>query len=458
MSTASQAGEVRLPNSPAQNARIREVLARGPVGVLRHCLTVGLDIRGKADGALLEERLARVIARRPALRCVFGEDGAHTALEHAPALVQHRRIEGATARARWELAIETADFEAQRPFALGQTPLVRSTLLTAEDDRHLLVINLDQLACDAWSANLVVADLLADAEDGDPPPRTDGYQTAWLGRESWRKSPDGQAAIERRRAAVRGALRGWPLSTEGDPGDPQTVVERFLALDDGAAAALLGQVRSARGSLLAVAAAALAAGVAEDPSTRLALRSTFAARESTAEERVVGWFANEAVLVLPPRRGTVLEYADTLRSSIFGALTDQRVSYPDLDDVLSSGPASAPSCALVFLPKTLSGGQQAGRLGDAGATRTAISVCPTGADIDFFLIEESPTTDGPRALLTIGATTSRGVATPEEVDRMLERWATALAALAVCDWRSTPIGAIPRRPDAAAWNNRPAGG
>lgn len=448
MGTASERRVEEVPNSAAQRARIADVTGRGPVGVLRHCLTVGIQIRGTADEEDLREelrgRLARAVARRPALRAVFGGDAGgdgHLIRASAEPVVRRHRVAGATPEARWATAHMIADFEANRPFGLGETPLVRGTLLTAEKDRHLFVLAFDQLSCDAWSANLVVDDLLAD--DGAAR-GSDGYETVWRDREAWLAADEGRAAVCRRREAAAGASRRWAVALEGHGEDPEEVVELFLGVDDDVTTALRERLRAARGSLLAAGATALAAGVADDPEATLALRSTLAGRESTAEQGVVGWFANSAVLALPSRRGTVLEYATALRGMIFEALTAQRVPYELVDDVLAPGTAGGPSCAVVFLPRGLSGGDRTEYpLGGALASRTAVSVCPTGADIDFFLIEEGPPIgDTPPALLTVGARSRRAVASPQEVEMLLERWVRALYVLAGRDWRTTPVSSV----------------
>jgi hypothetical protein len=429
-----------FPNSVAQRERIRMLLEYGPTGRLRHCLTVGIEIHGKADDDDLSARLTRLIKRRPALSSVFVDESTHRLTRDTAVGLRRQHIDAPTPKARWAIANHIAGFEAERPFQLGDRPLVRATLLTTEEDRHLLVVCLDPLVCDAWSANLVVKDLLADDLDESP----DAYPTAWLSREAWLAGPEGQAAVHRRRQQAADAWRCWPVPVDKDVHDPDETIERFIPVDDAVVALLRDKVRWARGSLLAVGALALACSAATDATAPLALRTTVAGRATRAEETIVGWFANEAVLRIPPRNGTVLQLLTALRAEIFAALGDQRVPYALVDPSLSPGVPDGPSCALVFLPSGLSGGQQVGhRLGDATATRTAVSVCPTGADIDFFMIEDMPPVDDrPRALLAVGAGTRRAVASPTTIDQLLERWLAALGELATCDWERTPVAEI----------------
>jgi len=428
-----------LSDSPAQRERLRAVLADGPTGHLRHCLTVGVEIRGLLDEDDLRARFARLVARRPALGGVFTGEGTHRLAAGATVELRRQRVDAPTAAARWAIANDIAGFESERPFGLGETPLVRGTLLSTEDDRHLLVVCLDQLVCDAWSANLVVADLLG---DGDATP--DDYPRVWCELGEWVAGPDGRTAAARRRERVADAWDRWPVPVDGDPADPYDAVERFLPLDDAVTKVLRDRVRDARGTLLAAGALALAAGLAEDATAPLALRTTLAGRETPDEQGVVGWFANEAVLRLPARTGGVLDWVTALRAEVFAALADQRVPYPLVADAVPAGDPDGASCALVFLPKGLSGGEQADyRLGGAVATRTAVSICPTGADIDFFMIEDAPPIPGsPAGMLTVGATTRRGVASPATVDHLLDRWIASLTALADRDWATAAVAQI----------------
>lgn len=444
MGAAQQEDSFELPNSTAQRERIRQITERGLAGRLRRCLTLGAEIHGQVDENELRDRLDRLIARRPALGSMFTARGTHR-LAGGSAVFRRQAITAPDAESRWRIARDIADFESQRPFAPGDHPLVRGLLLSVEEDRHLLVLTIDQLVGDAWSANLVVRDLFGD-EDARSGCEPDGYAAVWRERENWLAGPEGAAAIERRRRHLADARRGWPIPASPDPDPEASAVteERFVAVDDAVTQALRLRVREAHGSILAVGAMALTLSIAGDPDQPLALLSTLAGRESAAEQEVVGWFANDGVIRLPPRRGTVREYATALRAEIFAALGDQRVPYELLSDALLNEPPAGRSCALVFLPREVSGGRPAEqRLGPAAVSRTAISICPTSADIDFYLIEDAPpmTTVAPAAL-TVGASTCHDVADDQTVNRLLQRWIATLTALASLPWADTPITSV----------------
>jgi hypothetical protein len=446
-----------LPGSPSQRHRLELLSRTGPTGNLGHCLTVGIELTGALDLVELRARLVGLIRRRPALSAVFGADGTHT-VQDLPAELVHVRAPGADPDQRWQAAQDLAAAESARPFRPDAGARLRLTAVTAEPWHHFVILAVDPLVCDAWSVNHLVDDLLA---PGDAPQDDDGYPRTWRNRQEWLAGAQGRAAIERRRAAVAGSWQRWPLPAAGGTADDGGT-ERYLAVAERTSAALQVKVRAERSTVLAVTAAALvicsvdagagywgaAEGATGDPP--LALRSTFAAREGPDEWTAVGAFATDVVLCLPRRSGTIAEYLRLLRAEVFHALADQRVPGELVESGLARGIASGPTCALVYLPKDLSGGRQAGRrLGGAEATRTAVSICPTGADLDLFVVEGAPPMRSvPPAELTLGATSWCGHL-PRQLEDLLDRWATTLDLLVHTDWATDVrdlVAALPPGP------------
>lgn len=417
-----------LPASDAQRTRLADLAARGPVGVLRHCLTAAIDIRGPVDPDAVRAGLARVIARRPALRSRFDETGNHAPVAAAEPVFEHRTMFGRTVDERLAAAHEDAAEEGHRPLPPGSVPLLRGLLLSAARDRHLLVVTADQLACDAWSLNMILDDLIAPGETAEHP---DAYEQVWSARQAWLDGAEGKVATERCRTRLVGASRRWPVPVA--PGAPGVAVRVAVDLDDDVALALRERTRRARSSMLAVGAAALSALAPEDAGV-LAFTSTLAARETLAEQTVVGWFANEAVVRVSPRTGTVRDQLTALRGEVFAALRDQRVPLERVENALEESGAGL-SLALLYLPGQLSGGDQGDlRVGAARATRSAVSICPTRADVDLFLVEDPPPmADGARPLIRIGAT-AHGAVAEQDLRRIVQDWHAALIALAGDDW------------------------
>jgi hypothetical protein len=433
-----------LVNSDAQRARICELTERGATGQLRHCLTAAVEIRGPAEEDRWRARLARIVANRPALRSVFGSAGTHRLAADATPTFRRDMVDapvGASADERWRIVHRMARVEARWPFALGETPLVRATLLSADDDHHLLLVTADPLVCDAWSANLLIEDLLRD--DGERGP--DEYAAAWRARSDWLEGARGEEAIARRQGAVAGAWLRWPMTGSPDPTDPDEPAERFVDFGDDLTRALRDQVRRARGSMLAVGAAALALSASPDASVPLALTSTLAARETLAEENVVGWLSNDAIFSIPVCSGTLSEYLTLIRGEIFAALRDQRAPYERVGQALHGGQVGAGlSFALLYLPSSLSGGNQmSAEDGGAAVRRAAVSICPTGADVDVFMVEQPPyLNEEPPPLLRLGVSGRRGVLGTAGAERILNGWVAAMTLLAREDWADTPASAV----------------
>jgi hypothetical protein len=193
--------------------------------------------------------------------------------------------------------------------------------------------------------------------------------------------------------------------------------------------------------MLALGALAAAAGMGAPADARLALTTTLAAREPD-ENAVVGRFANEAVLVLPPRDGTIGQYLSEVRRDVFAALGEQRVPYEELAASLDpTGAGDRLSVSLLFLPATLSGGvPRARRLGSVDARRTAAGICPTGADLDLFVVESPPPlADGARPLLRVGVMTARPDISAALAGRWLDGWAAAIAELSNSEWTTEDV-------------------
>ena len=428
----TDATTVTVPTTLHQRARIIEFSARGARGRVAHCLTAGLRVDGPLDVDDLRARVVALTHRHPALRATFPDADTHV-LDGADPVLRERTVHGVDAVDRWRAAGDLAVIESETPFDPTLPIRLRVLVVHADPTTHLLVIAVDPLVCDAWSAGRLVEELLADPESGCA---EDEYVNVWRARADWLLGPLGAQAARRRRVAVEGALLRWPWADGGGAQEAQHGMERYAALD----AALVGKVRTLvrreRSTLLSVGAAALALTVQPVPGP-LALRSTLAARETPEETVVVGAMANHVVLAIDPGPGeqsTVSDFLRRLRSELFACLGDLCVPFDVVKDALVEGAPDGRSAALVFLPRDLSGGEQRDLvLGTARVSRTAVSVCPTGADVDFYLLEGAPPMRSVAAAeLTIGACSWRGDQA-SGVDRLLARWAAALEALADSD-------------------------
>lgn len=435
----------RLPNSHGQRARLAAIVA-GQAGHLAHCVTTAVDITGPLRVDVLRQALDRVVATRPALRGVFSPAVPYHEIAPArPVPLVHRVLSESTPARRWQAAHDAAAQESRQPFAVGATPLLRALLLTAEPRRHLLVISADPLAADAWSANLIQDDLVRHALAGTRPvgpPTDDAYPAVRRNRARWEQGPAGEVALARRRARLAGSTDRLPWNAPAADADDQgndALTEQSVDLPDAVVLRLRERIRAAAGSTLAAGLAGVVAALPCEPTRPVTVTSTFAARTPGAEQQVVGWLSTDVAVVLPAPRGQVDDYLRALRSEIFDVLGDQWLPLDRLRDAGQPVPDGGVSVSLLYLPSQLSGGAQTtAQRGPVSGQRSAVSVCPTGADIDLFLLEAPPPrADGSRPLIRLGAICTRSRAGMAQT--LLNRWHDALVALADLDWRRSSM-------------------
>jgi hypothetical protein len=437
-------GTLTLPNTRQQRRRLREVETRGANGVLRHCLSAALAITGRVDVDVLRDALVEVVQRRPALRARFtaGTD-EHVILATTGVELDEITVDGPTPADRWHAAHEIAAERGMRPFPVGATPLLRACLVDA-GERRLLVLTVDQLACDAWSANLILDELIATADArarGETAAETqpDDYVTVTRRRVAWLDSERGQAAVARRRAALAGTEAGWMWTADPRATGAGELVQRKIVVPDGPATAFLEAVRRTGGSVFAAALAALVAAGGRGPGTRLSVSSTFACRENRAEENTVGWLSNEVRLPVPAVEGTIADFLGAVRGELLAGLTDQRVPSDEPDEG-----ADRLSVSLMYLPPQLNGGDRTTtRIGAAQCERNSVSVCPTGADLDLFVAERpAPLSDSDRPLLLLGGTADPSRVPARRLEQVLDSWLAALTQMSGTDWHTVSLNQI----------------
>lgn len=123
---------------------------------------VAMRLHGRVDHAVLARCLDELVARHEPLRTSFAAvDGepvqrVQRAEPVTLALDDLRRL---PASARERRARALVDQEAQTPFDLEVTPLLRVRLVRLDAEEHLLVLTVHHLAIDGWSLPIVFAEL-----------------------------------------------------------------------------------------------------------------------------------------------------------------------------------------------------------------------------------------------------------------------------------------------------------
>ncbi|HEX6291105.1 MAG TPA: amino acid adenylation domain-containing protein [Herpetosiphonaceae bacterium] len=127
-------------------------------------IPVALRLDGTLDSTALERALNAIVGRHEALRTTFPNVQGRAAQVIAPtatinlALVDLRNQPPMTREARIKrLAAE----EARQPFDLAHGPLLRATLVRADDAEHILLVTMHHITSDGWSMGIFVQELAA---------------------------------------------------------------------------------------------------------------------------------------------------------------------------------------------------------------------------------------------------------------------------------------------------------
>src|SRR5207342_1414970 len=116
-----------------------------------------LEMRGRVDARALEGAFNRVLERHEALRAAFdpscGGQSFVSPLEMTLGLVDLRDHAESLRPARLH---EWLAREVERPFDLSKPPLLRVSLLSLGEDRHILHLTVLHLICDGMSLALVL--------------------------------------------------------------------------------------------------------------------------------------------------------------------------------------------------------------------------------------------------------------------------------------------------------------
>ncbi|HEY3469655.1 MAG TPA: amino acid adenylation domain-containing protein, partial [Amycolatopsis sp.] len=149
--------EARRP-ATAEQTEVWLAMQREPESA-RFTIPLDLELTPGVDVAALRAALGDVVGRHPNLRSAFdAEDGELVQVVHDELpvpFVEHRR----PGRYERAAALEWAAAVASQPFDLASAPLVRGTLLHA-DDGALFVLAVHHIVSDGWSQNVLVRDLV----------------------------------------------------------------------------------------------------------------------------------------------------------------------------------------------------------------------------------------------------------------------------------------------------------
>ena len=178
-------------------------------GSAAHTIPVALRLRGALDAGALELALGDVADRHEALRMRYParEDGRPEVWVCEPDGLQLplRVLSAGSA----DEAQDLVDAAIAEPFDLATGPVARAALVRLADDDHVLALAVHHIACDGWSADILLADLFAlyEARRGGRPPGLAGLPVQYgdyaIGqRDGLSGAADGDFAYWKRRLAA----------------------------------------------------------------------------------------------------------------------------------------------------------------------------------------------------------------------------------------------------------------
>jgi natural product biosynthesis luciferase-like monooxygenase protein/amino acid adenylation domain-containing protein len=126
-----------------------------------HNVPVAFEIQGRLNVPALEQGLTELVRRHKTLRTVFSGKAPPVACEQTAERVAISTTDLASmpAAERDAEAQRLLVQEAQTPFDLSQSPLLRARLLRLAEDRQLLLLTLHHIASDGWSMGILYREL-----------------------------------------------------------------------------------------------------------------------------------------------------------------------------------------------------------------------------------------------------------------------------------------------------------
>jgi amino acid adenylation domain-containing protein len=232
----------RIPLSPSQQ-RLWFLEQVHPESAINH-ISMAVRIRGSVNPEVLERSVREIARRHQILRTRFGSERGEGFAEISDDVIGTIGRRDFQALDAAEQGLQMQQFlraESSRPFDLRQGPLFRGTLLTLEQDVHVLTLTFHRLIADGWSLRVFWKELaLLWEADGDVrkaglPTLTVQYadyadwqrtrldqglrevhQTYWTKQLSGARPP-AELPIDRQRPRARtfeGGVRSRPLSPE----------------------------------------------------------------------------------------------------------------------------------------------------------------------------------------------------------------------------------------------------
>lgn len=349
-------------------------------------------VEGAIDLQRLADALDALLARHPALRTRFAEQGGVACQHVEPAgpmpftVVDLSHAAAETVEAR-------AMAESLRPFDLGTAPLCRFTLLRLADERHLAIFVVHHIVADGWSMGVLVAELgalYAGAGDALPPLDIDyGDYALWQRELLAGPELDRQLAFWTRELGDAPALLALPTDRPRPPEQSHRGGLHPVVLPPALAVRIAAFARDRHASVFTVLIAAWTATLARwSGQDDLVVGTAMAGRTDSRLEPLVGLFVNtlpiRATIDMTAGFATLVE---DLRDRMLDVHAHQDVPFEKLVEALRPprDPGQHPLFQTMFVLQNTPADALA--LGDARLQPVALPAAPARFDLTLSLGE-----------------------------------------------------------------------
>jgi alpha-ketoglutarate-dependent taurine dioxygenase/acyl carrier protein len=335
----------RLPLSFAQQRLwlIDQLEPGSPV----YNVPVAVRLAGRLDVAALTQTLNEIVRRHEVLRTTFVAEGGVPAQVIAPKMTCALTLHDLSAHAAEQREAEAERLiseEARRPFDLAAGPLFRAVLLRLSGEEHVLLLTMHHVVSDGWSMGVLIREMAALYEafsEGRAPMLPElpvQYADFAVWQREWLQGPTLGALLAYWKRQLGDAPRTLKLPSDRPRESAFSAhgARQTFQLDAGLGDALKALCRQERVTLFMLLLAAFAALLQKrSGADDVVVGTDVAGRNSSATERLIGFFINQLVLrVNLAGDPSFRELLKRVRETTLGAYAHQDVPFEKLVEEL----------------------------------------------------------------------------------------------------------------------------
>ncbi len=191
-----------------------------------------LRLTGQLDGAALQRTLDEIVRRHEVLRTTFSLSAGYPVqviAPHEPLNIKSIDLSHLPPASREAEVQQMVRDEAQRPFDLTESPLLRATLLQLDNEEHVALVTMHHIASDGWSMGILIREVAALYEafsKGEPSPLPE-LPIQYVDYAVWQRNRLQGEALEAPLAYWRQQLAGAPPATTLPTDRPRPKVQAF---------------------------------------------------------------------------------------------------------------------------------------------------------------------------------------------------------------------------------------